>query len=63
MQYYLVLFLSLFSLNMEAQRARDFGIQIGVLATGKHNAITDVQDVLVGHQTIIKKKKIKTLNL
>lgn len=35
-------------------RARDLGIQIGILATGTHNAITDVQGVRVGHATIIQ---------
>lgn len=33
-------------------RARDFGIQPGILATGAWNAITDVAGVLVGHVTL-----------
>ncbi len=33
-------------------RARDLGIVVGVLPTGQHNAITDVDGVLVGHTTI-----------
>ena len=40
----------------EAQRprARELGIQIGVLATGANNAITDVPGVAVGHVTLIR---------
>ena len=34
-------------------RARDLGITIGSLPTGRHNAITDVPGVLVGHSTLI----------
>ena len=34
-------------------RAREFGVQIGTLAPGPHNAITDVASVLVGHTTLI----------
>lgn len=35
-------------------RARDFGIQIGAYPTGRHNAITDVPGVRVGHATVIE---------
>src|SRR5205823_13463937 len=35
-------------------RARDFGIPVGFLPTGTHNAITDVAGVRVGHQTVWK---------
>jgi len=34
-------------------RARDLGIVIGSHATGRHNAITDVAGIRVGHHTII----------
>src|SRR5690349_18111455 len=34
------------------RRARDLGIVVGALPTGQHNAITDVDGVLVGHTTI-----------
>src|SRR4051794_27047052 len=33
-------------------RPRDCGIEIGTLPTGRHNAITDVNGVRVGHTTI-----------
>jgi D-aminopeptidase len=35
-------------------RARDLGIKIGELASGSHNAITDVDGVRVGHSTIVR---------
>ena len=35
-------------------RARDFGIPVGFIPTGPHNAITDVAGVRVGHQTVWK---------
>src|SRR5438445_8033560 len=35
-------------------RARDFGVPVGSLPTGTHNAITDVPGVRVGHQTVWK---------
>ncbi len=35
-------------------RARELGIEIGILETGPHNAITDVNGVRVGHATIIQ---------
>ena len=39
-------------IESKKQRARDFGVQIGMFPTGPHNAITDVAGVLVGHATI-----------
>jgi D-aminopeptidase len=35
-------------------RARELGIPLGRFKTGRYNAITDVEGVLVGHSTIIK---------
>jgi D-aminopeptidase len=37
---------------MSRPRARDLGIEIGLLPTGPANAITDVAGVLVGHTTV-----------
>lgn len=42
------------------KRVRDYGIEIGVLSPGTHNAITDVQGVLVGHVTLIEGDKVRT---
>lgn len=44
----------------ERPRARQTGLKIGVLPTGKLNAITDVEGVKVGHATIIKGKNVRT---
>ena len=41
-------------------RIRDFGITPGQLATGPHNAITDVVGVRVGHMTLIAGDDVRT---
>src|SRR6185312_15111232 len=41
-------------------RAREVGIQVGVLPPGPGNAITDVSGVRVGHTTLIKGDSIRT---
>ncbi len=46
--------------SQDKKRAREYGIEIGVMATGKNNAITDVPGVSVGHQTLIKGNQIRT---
>ena len=42
------------------KRLRDYGVEIGVLKTGKYNAITDVAGVQVGHTTLINGDSIRT---
>lgn len=42
------------------KRAREIGIDVGVLPTGMLNAITDVTGVKVGHATLIRKDNIRT---
>src|SRR6478672_4170362 len=37
-------------------RARELGLPLGRFKTGRYNAITDVEGVLVGHSTIIRGK-------
>ncbi|MFK7863892.1 MAG: P1 family peptidase [Pseudohongiellaceae bacterium] len=44
----------------ERPRAREAGLEIGIFSTGEHNAITDVEGVLVGHETVIKGDNIRT---
>ena len=44
----------------QQKNLRDYGIAIGVLQTGKWNAITDVPNVEVGHKTIIRGATIRT---
>jgi D-aminopeptidase len=41
-------------------RTRELGITIGVLPTGKWNAITDVAGVSVGHRTIVRGNDVRT---
>ncbi|HEY7847405.1 MAG TPA: S58 family peptidase, partial [Candidatus Limnocylindria bacterium] len=41
-------------------RARDLGIVIGQLPTGRLNAITDVTGVRVGHRTLIRGDAVRT---
>ena len=62
MRYILIFLAFLICLNNEAQnkRARDYGITIGILNTGKNNAITDVPGVKVGHVTLIKGDSVNT---
>lgn len=65
MQYNLFLFLALCLISMTnktnaQQRARDYGISIGVLPTGVLNAITDVAGVQVGHLTKLEGEDIRT---
>ncbi len=54
-----ILFMTLNSLSAQ-QRARDFGIHIGVLPIGANNSITDVEGVLVGHFTKNEGESIRT---
>jgi len=41
-------------------RASDVGLKVGILPTGRLNAITDVAGVEVGHSTIINGDKVRT---
>lgn len=45
---------------MARPRARELGIIVGTLPTGKFNAITDVSGVKVGHTTLRRGDKIRT---
>ena len=44
----------------ERPRAREAGLVVGIFPTGEHNAITDVDGVLVGHSTVIEGETIRT---
>lgn len=46
--------------NEARPRAREAGLEIGIFETGRYNAITDVEGVLVGHETVIKGDDIRT---
>jgi len=41
-------------------RARELGIVVGILPTGKYNAITDVEGVRVGQTTLVKGDNVRT---
>ncbi len=41
-------------------RARDLGIVVGILPTGRWNAITDVAGVAVGHVTLVEGDDVRT---
>ena len=58
----LLVLLVLFDRHIMAQRKRvaEYKIKIGVLPTGRLNAITDVAGVKVGHSTLIKGDSIRT---
>jgi len=44
----------------ERERVRELGIHPGILETGEWNTITDVDGVMVGHQTLIEGDSIRT---
>ena len=56
----ILLFDTAFSQNQDRQRARDLGITPGILTPGPLNAITDVEGVMVGHQTKIEGDNVRT---
>lgn len=59
--YTAIILLLVVSCSVFAQtRARDYGIKIGVLSTGKLNAITDVPGVTVGQVTVKEGDNIRT---
>lgn len=45
---------------MSRIRVREMGLELGTLPAGKHNAITDVEGVGVGHSTFIERDSIRT---
>jgi len=62
---FLIIFQQISLCQMEVKderryRARELGLVVGILPTGKFNAITDVKGVKVGHKTIILGDSIRT---
>ncbi|MDC6390034.1 P1 family peptidase [Maribacter sp. PR1] len=53
-------FLMMSSYTFSQKRIRDYGIAIGVLKTGKFNAITDVAGVKVGQVSVVKGESVRT---
>lgn len=58
--YILLLLHSTILFSQERGRARDFGIEAGILSPGPWNAITDVSGVRVGHKTLIQGENVRT---
>jgi D-aminopeptidase len=58
----ILLLMGIFSsaFGQERGRARDYGIDIGVLPEGKDNAITDVAGVRVGQVTVVQGDQVRT---
>lgn len=54
------IFLAVTSIQLDAQRPREIGIEIGIFKPGANNAITDVPGVRVGHTTLIEGDSIRT---
>jgi len=48
------------NLSFAQSRARELGIEIGVMKPGPFNAITDVEGVRVGHTTLVKGENVRT---
>jgi len=46
--------------SQDKKRARDYGLEIGVLKTGSLNAITDIKGVKVGHFTLMEDGVVNT---
>ena len=55
-----ILLISLVGMAQEKKRARDYGVKIGLIPTGKLNSITDVDGVKVGQTTLIIGDSIRT---
>ncbi|MGJ1206237.1 P1 family peptidase [Sphingobacterium lactis] len=56
----IMLFFQMGNAQEKRGRARDFGLQIGILPTGTHNAITDVPGLSVGQKTLMAGDSIRT---
>ena len=57
---FLLILMNFLNLNAQMKRARDYGIEIGILETGENNAITDVPGVKVGHVTLRSGDSVNT---
>src|ERR1044071_4885476 len=56
----LLLLMGQSAVEQKRPRARDIGLVVGVLPTGRLNAITDVEGVRVGHATLIRGDDVRT---
>lgn len=58
--FLLFFILNFFQVNGQKDRARDLGLEIGILSPGPLNSITDVPHVSVGHTTIKQGDSVRT---
>ena len=58
--FLLTILLSIEQTVAQRNRARDYGVEIGIFKTGEWNSITDVNGVTVGHSTLISGKSVRT---
>ena len=58
--FLLTILLSIEQTVAQRNRARDYGVEIGIFKTGEWNSITDVSGVTVGHSTLIRGKSVRT---
>ena len=58
--YFIFVLLPFSLFAQERGRARDHGIEPGILSPGEWNAITDVSGVKVGHKTLIRGENVRT---
>lgn len=58
--YLLFLLFTSLLFSQDRGRAREFGIEPGILSPGPWNAITDVSGVRVGHKTLIQGENVRT---
>ena len=56
----LALFPPMTTAQPDTTRIRDFGLRPGIFPPGSQNAITDVEGVQVGHQTLIEGDSVRT---
>lgn len=58
--FFLFFFVPALIAAQEQRRARDYGIRIGIMKTGRFNSVTDVAGVKVGHTTLVQGDSIRT---
>ena len=58
--FLLTILLSIEQTVAQRNRARDYGVEIGIFKTGEWNSITDVSGVTVGHSTLIRVNSVRT---
>lgn len=58
--FFLMLLCAVQLLAQPRKRVAEYGVRIGVLPAGRHNGITDVPGVTVGHATLVNGDSVRT---